>query len=690
MVQKTDIKTLRNIGIMAHIDAGKTTTTERILFYTGKTHRMGEVDEGAAVMDWMEQEKERGITITSAATTCFWRNHRINIIDTPGHVDFTAEVERSLRVLDGAVGVFCAVGGVEPQSETVWRQADQYHIPRIAFINKMDRLGANFDRAVQMMRDKLKANPVLLAFPYGEGDNFSGIINLLDMTCRIYDEDSLGAEFEDVPIPEDALERANAEREKLVEAISEQDDKLIEKFLNGEEITLDEINAALRKATIKCDVVPVLCGASLKNKGVQFLLDAIVDYLPAPSDLPPVIGHHPDSGKEESRAPRDNDPFAALAFKVMSDTYVGRLTYIRVYSGTISAGQTALDISSGKKERFGRLLSMHANKTEDLKTASAGDIVAVVGLRFATTGSTLTDMKHPVLLEKIKFPEPVIWVAIEPKTKADQDKLSDALQRLADEDPTFQVKVDEDTGQTVIAGMGELHLEVLVGRLTREFKVAANIGKPQVAYKETITTSAEVTGKFIKQLGGKGHYGHVVMRFEPLDEDDVDFEFVNESKGNEIPPEFVKHVEKGVRGAMESGVLAGYPTIGIKATLLSGSYHEVDSSDVAFKIAGSNAYQEAARKANPVLLEPFMRVEIVSPPEFIGEIMGDLRSRRGKVTGNDVRGDLRVVQAEVPLSEMFGYATKLRNLSQGRAVYTMEFSHYDQKQQQAADSTATY
>ncbi len=689
MVHKTDIKTLRNIGIMAHIDAGKTTTTERILFYTGKTHRMGEVDEGAAVMDWMEQEKERGITITSAATTCFWRDHRINIIDTPGHVDFTAEVERSLRVLDGAIGIFCAVGGVEPQSETVWRQADQYHIPRMAFINKMDRLGADFDRAVRMMRDKLKTNPVLLSLPYGEGDSFKGIINLLEMTCRIYDEDSLGARFEDVDIPEDALERAKKEREKLLEAVSEQDDKLIAKFIEGEEITLEEIKSALRKATIACDVVPVLCGASLKNKGVQFLLDSIVDYLPAPSDLPPVVGLHPDSGKEETRAPEDEEPFSALAFKVMSDTYVGRLTYIRVYSGEISAGQTALEISSGKKERFGRLLSMHANKTEDLKTASAGDIVAVVGLRFATTGSTLTDLKHPIILERIRFPEPVIWVAIEPKTKADQDKLADALQRLADEDPTFQVKIDEDTGQTVIAGMGELHLEVLVGRLMREFKVGANVGKPQVAYKETITRPAVATGKFIKQLGGKGHYGHVEMRFDPLGDEDQDFEFVNKSKQNEVPSEFVKHVEKGVRDAMESGILAGYPTIRVKATLLSGSYHEVDSSEVAFKIAGSNAYNEAARKANPVLLEPFMKVEIVGPAEFIGEIMGDLRSRRGKVTGNDIRGDLRVIQAEVPLSEMFGYATRVRSLSQGRAVYSMEFSHFDKMQQQAADRAAT-
>ena len=684
MMRKTKIDKVRNIGIMAHIDAGKTTTTERILFYSGRTHRMGEVDDGAATMDWMEQEKERGITITSAATTCFWKDMRINIIDTPGHVDFTAEVERSLRVLDGAIGVFCAVGGVEPQSETVWKQADQYDIPRIAFVNKMDRIGASFDRVMKMMREKLGTNPVALTLPYGEGDAFTGIVNLLDMSCRMYDDDSLGTEYEDIPIPDELLEEARKHREVLIEAVSEYDDALMEKFLDDQEIPTDEINSALRRATIACKVTPVLCGAALKNKGVQFLLDSITEYLPSPVDLPPITGTNPVKDKEELRKPHDSEPFSALAFKIMSDSYVGKLTYFRVYSGSMKSGATALNVSTGKKERIGRILAMHANKTEDLQAASTGDIVAAIGLRFTSTGNTLTDLKHPILFEKIQFPEPVIWIAIEPKTKADQDKLTLALQKLSDEDPTFQVKVDDDTGQTVMAGMGELHLEILVGRLTREFSVQANVGKPQVAYKEAIREAAEAEVRYIKQLGGKGQYGHVVMRFEPT-KDGTHFVFTNESKPQEVPIEFVPSVEKGVLDAMESGVLAGYPMTGIAATLLSGSFHEVDSYDLTFRIAGSMAFQDGARKANPCLLEPFMNVEVVAPEENVGEIMGDLKSRRGKITGIDHRSGDQVIHAEVPLSEMFGYATELRSRSQGRAVYTMEFSHYDQVKQAASD-----
>ncbi|MFH1894196.1 MAG: elongation factor G [Candidatus Zixiibacteriota bacterium] len=688
MTPKTNIKMVRNIGIIAHIDAGKTTTTERILFYSGRTHRIGEVDDGAATMDWMEQEKERGITITSAATTCFWNNITINIIDTPGHVDFTAEVERSLRVLDGAIGVFCAVGGVEPQSETVWRQADQYHIPRMAFINKMDRIGASFDRAVDMMRKKLKANVLVLALPKGEGSGFEGIVDVLDMTYRLYDEESLGAEFDTAPIPEDMIDSARSYHEKLLDTLSNFDDGIMEKLLEDQDVSVSEIKQALRRATIACKVIPVLCGSAFKNKGVQLLMDAITDYLPSPADLPPIKGVNPKSEKEEIRRPDDSEPFSALAFKIMSDPYVGRLTYFRVYSGTVNAGSTVINVSTGKKERIGRILAMHANKCEDLRTASAGDIVAAVGLRFTATGSTLTDLKHPILLEQIVFPEPVIWVAIEPRTKADQDKLAVALQRLADEDPTFEVRIDEDTGQTVIAGMGELHLEVLVNRLTREFSVQANIGRPQVAYKETITDVGEAEAKFIKQLGGRGQYGHVLMRFRPT-VDGSDFAFVNESSVDQIPVEFVIAVERGVRDAMQSGVLAGYPTIGVEATLLSGSFHEVDSSDLAFKIAASMAYQEGARKAKPCLLEPFMNVEVVSPDEHVGEIMSDLKTRRGKIRGVDHRADAQVVSAEVPLSEMFGYATRVRSLSQGRAVYTMEFSRYDQAKQAVSGGAVT-
>ena len=684
MRRKTKIDKVRNIGIMAHIDAGKTTTTERILYYTGRTHRIGEVDDGAATMDWMEEEKERGITITSAVTTCYWNDTRINIIDTPGHVDFTAEVERSLRVLDGAIGIFCAVGGVEPQSETVWKQANQYHIPRIAFVNKMDRVGASYSRVVKMIREKLGANPVPITLPHGEGDAFTGVVNLLNMTYRVYDEKSLGAEYEELPIPDDIMDKAHKQREKLLEAVSDYDDVLMEKFLGDKDVPSKEIDRALRQATIDCKVVPVLCGAALKNKGVQLLLDAITEYLPSPVDLPPISGINPKTEKEELRKPDDNEPFSALAYKIMSDPYVGKLTYLRVYSGSIEAGRTVLNVVSGKKERFGRILAMHANKSEDLHAVHTGDIVAVVGLRFTSTGSTLTDLKHPILFEQIKFPEPVIWVAIEPKTKADRDKLSLALQRLSDEDPTFQVKIDEDTGQTVIAGMGELHLEVLVNRLTREFSVHANIGNPQVAYKETITSVGEAEIKFIKQHGGRGQYGHVVMRFRPAP-DGTHFVFSNNAKPNEIPAEYVPSVEKGVRDAMESGVLAGYPMTRVSATLLSGSFHDVDSSDLAFRIAGSMAFQNGARKAKPCLLEPFMNVEVIVPEENVGEIIGDLRSRRGKITGIDHRTDAQVIRADVPLSEMFGYATRVRSLSQGRAVYTMEFSHYGQVKQAASD-----
>jgi elongation factor G len=677
MTRRTEIHKLRNIGIMAHIDAGKTTTTERILYYSGRTHRIGEVDDGAATMDWMEQEKERGITITSAATTCYWRDIQINIIDTPGHVDFTAEVERVLRVLDGAIGVFCAVGGVEPQTETVWKQADKYLIPRIAFINKLDRIGASFFNAVRMIREKLGANPVCVTIPHGESDEFKGIVNLLNMTCRVYSEEDMGKTFEDIPIPEEILPLANEYREKLLEAAADVDDELAERFLEGEDVSVDELNRAIRKGTVECRLVPVFCGAALKNKGVQFLMDAIADYLPSPNELPPITGVNPQTKREESRRPSNDEYFSALAFKIISDPYVGKLTYFRVYSGTVAAGSTALDVASGKKERIGRILAMHANKCEDLKTAQTGDIVAAVGLRFTTTGSTLTDLKHPILFEQMKFPEPVIWIAIEPKTKADQDKLSLALARLSDEDPTFRVKVDEDTGQTVIAGMGELHLEVLVGRLTREFSVEANVGKPQVAYKETITGVGEADAKFIKHLGGRGHYGHVVMRFEPT-EGETHFIFNNEASPSEVPAEFVRAVENGVRDAMEFGVLAGYPTTGVAATLLSGSYDDSDSSEMAFKIAASSVFQEGARRAKPQLLEPFMEVEVVVSDECVGEIIGDLKSRRGKITGIERRSDAQVVRAEVPLSEMFGYATRVRSLSQGRAVYTMEFSHYDQ------------
>lgn len=675
----------RNIGIMAHIDAGKTTTTERILFYTGKVHRMGEVHEGAATMDWMEQEKERGITITSAAVTCYWRDHRINIIDTPGHVDFTVEVERSLRILDGAVAIFCAVGGVEPQSETVWRQADRYHVPRIAFVNKMDRVGADFFNAVQMMRDRLGANAVPIQIPMGEGEMFNGLIDLIKMKAVIYHEDTLGTTWEEIDIPNDLKDIANEYRTNLLEAVSEYDDTLLEKYLEGEEISEKELHAAIRKATLDVSVVPVLCGSAFKNKGVQRLLDAITLYLPSPLDIPAIKGHHPKTGEEVYRKPSFDEPFAALAFKIMTDPYVGRLTYFRVYSGVVKAGSYVYNPNVGKKERIGRLLRMMANKQEDIEEARAGDIVAAVGLKYTKTGHTLCAEHKQVVLEQMVFPEPVISVAIEPKTKADQDRLGDSLNKLADEDPTFRVRTDEETGQTIISGMGELHLEVLVDRLVREFKVHANIGKPQVAYKETIQRPARGEGRFVRQSGGRGQYGHAVIEIEP-NEPGRGFEFENKIVGGVIPREYIPAVEQGIRDAMTTGVIAGYPVIDVKVRLVDGSYHEVDSSEMAFKIAGSMAFKDAVMKADPIILEPIMDVEVVVPEEYMGEVMGDLNSRRGRIRGLVPRKDAQVISASVPLSEMFGYATTLRSLTQGRAIYTMQFSHYEPVPQSIADS----
>ena len=665
----------RNIGIMAHIDAGKTTTTERILFYSGKTHRIGEVDEGAATMDWMEQEKERGITITSAATTIFWHDTQINIIDTPGHVDFTMEVERSLRVLDGAIALFCAVGGVEPQSETVWRQADKYRVPRIAYVNKMDRVGADFMGAVAMMKKRLSANAVPIQLPIGQGDLFTGIIDLVTMTARNYRDETQGLEYVDGPIPYSLYDDALEKREKLLENLSDYDDGLLDKFINNQPIEPDEIKIALRKAVLDLKITPVLCGSSYKNKGVQAVLDAVVDYLPSPLDAPPVKGIEPLTDKEIARPPDPNGPFTALVFKIMSDPYVGRLAYMRIYSGTLTAGETVYNPVFEKRERINRILAMHANKRADVKTAQAGDIVAVVGLKYATTGNTLCDEKTPIILEQMTFPSPVIYVAIEPKTKADQDKLGEALNRLADEDPTFQVRTDTETGQTIISGMGELHLEILVERMKREFNVAANSGKPQVAYRETITTSAEAEGKFVRQTGGHGQYGHVKIRVSPS-ETGKGFEFIDQTKGGTIPREFISSVAQGTKEALENGVLAGYPMVDIKVELLDGSYHEVDSSELAFRIAGSMALQEGARKANPTILEPIMDIEVVVPEEYMGEVIGDLNSRRGKIAGIVHRPDAIVIAASAPLSEMFGYATSLRSLSQGRAVYSMQFSHY--------------
>jgi len=683
MPRKTPLDKLRNIGIMAHIDAGKTTTTERILYYTGRLHRMGEVHHGDATMDWMEQEQERGITITSAATTCFWKRNdqdfRINIIDTPGHVDFTVEVERSLRVLDGAVALFCAVGGVEPQSETVWRQADRYGVPRIAFVNKMDRVGADFENAVQMMHDRLGANAHPIQWPLGSGELFTGIVDIVEQREIVYDEESLGMRWEEEPVPDSLKEKISDLRHELVEAVVEHDEELLEKYLEGEELTTEELRRAIRKATLSGKFTPVLCGSAFKNKGVQRLLDAVVDYLPAPIDVPPVKGHVPHKDEhEETRPAEDDAPFSALAFKIATDPYVGRLTYFRVYSGSLKAGSYVLNSTQDNKERVSRLLQMHANKREEREEVFAGDIAAAIGLKDTRTGDTLSDEGAPIVLESMSFPEPVIRVAIEPKTKADQDKLSDALQRLADEDPTFRVQTDQETGQTIISGMGELHLEIIVDRLQREFKVDANIGRPQVAYRETIRKAVEkVEGKFIKQTGGRGQYGHVVINLEPADPG-TGFVFEDEIYGGAIPREFIPSVERGIREAMESGVVAGYPLIDIKATLVDGSYHDVDSSEMAFKVAGSMALKTAVRRAEPVLLEPIMDVEVVTPEEYLGDVMGDLSSRRGRIGGMTQRSSAQVIGASVPLSEMFGYSTTLRSLSQGRAVYTMQFSHYDE------------
>jgi elongation factor G len=667
----------RNIGIMAHIDAGKTTTTERILFYTGKSHKMGEVHDGAATMDWMIQEQERGITITSAATTCFWKDHRIQIIDTPGHVDFTVEVERSLRVLDGACAVFCAVGGVEPQSETVWRQADTYGVPRMAYINKMDRVGADFFNVVQMMKDRLNARPVLLQLPIGAEDQFTGLIDLVEMHAVHFNEDDNGINPTIEEIPAEFADDAEMYRQELVEAAAEYDDELLEKFLGDEEISVPEIKAALRKACIDTTVTPVVCGASFKNKGVQPLLDAILDYLPSPLDIAAIKGHDIKTGEEIERPADSKAPFAALAFKVMTDPYVGKLTYFRVYSGKMDAGSYVMNSTKGHKERIGRLLEMHANSREDVDGVSAGDIVAAVGLKNTTTGDTLCAENAPVLLESMVFPDPVIDIAIEPKTKAEQEKLGASLSKLAEEDPTFRVRTDTETGQTIIAGMGELHLEVIVDRLLREFKVEASVGKPQVAYRETAGKRLDdVDMKFARQTGGRGQYGHVVINVVPQKPGDG-YEFDNKIVGGAIPREFIPAVDKGIQEALQSGVLAGYPVVDVKVELVDGSYHEVDSSEMAFKVAGSMAIKEGLRKASPKLLEPMMAVEVVTPEDFMGDVMGDLSSRRGHIEGMEARGNAQVIRAKIPLSEMFGYSTDLRSRTQGRAVYSMQFHAYE-------------
>jgi len=676
MARQVPLERIRNIGIMAHIDAGKTTTTERILYYTGINYKIGEVHEGTATMDWMVQEQERGITITSAATTCFWRDHRVNIIDTPGHVDFTIEVERSLRVLDGAVAVFCSVGGVEPQSETVWRQADKYGVPRIAFINKMDRVGADFFRGVGMIRDRLKANAVPLQLPIGSEDQFRGVIDLIAMKAILWDDDSLGARYRTDEIPADLREQADKYRESLLEAVADTDEGLLEKFLEGKEITESEVRKAVRDATLAIKIIPVICGTAFKNKGVQPLLDAVIDYLPSPVDVPAVQGVNPEDGTTAERSADDNAPFSALAFKIMSDPFVGSLTFFRVYSGFMSAGSYVFNASKGRKERVGRLLKMHANKREEIKEVYAGDIAAAVGLRDTTTGDTLSDENKPIVLESIEFPEPVIHIAIEPKTKADQEKLGVSMQRLATEDPSFRVRTDTETGQTIIAGMGELHLEIIVDRLLREFKVDASVGKPQVAYKETVRKSVEREYKHVRQSGGRGQYGHVVLRVEPLPAGSG-FEFVDSIKGGTVPREYIPAVEKGVRDALDGGVIAGYPLVDVKVSLLDGSYHEVDSNELAFRVAASMCFKEAANRANPVLLEPIMSVEVVVPEEFLGSVVGDISGRRGRILGMEPRGGAQVVAAQVPLKEMFGYATELRSMTQGRATYTMQPSHYE-------------
>ena len=682
MGRQVPLELTRNIGIMAHIDAGKTTTTERILFYTGVNHKMGETHDGADTMDWMAQEQERGITITSAATTCFWKGHRINIIDTPGHVDFTVEVERSLRVLDGSVTVLCAKGGVEPQSETVWRQADKYHVPRMVYVNKMDIMGADFYHVIDMMKDRLKCNAVPIQLPIGRELEFKGIIDLVTMEAEVYYDDK-GLDIRIEPIPDDMKELAQKYHDELIEAVAEQDDALMEKFFEGEELTIDEIKTCIRKATIANEMVPVCCGTSYRNKGVQMLLDNIVAYMPAPTDVEAIRGTNPETGEEEDRHSSDTEPFAALAFKIATDPFVGKLCFFRVYSGTVSAGTTVYNSVKDTDERLGRILQMHANHRQDLDIVYAGDIAAAVGLKNTTTGDTLCDEKHPIILESMEFPEPVIRVAIEPKTKAGQEKMGIGLQKLAEEDPTFRCYTDEETGQTIIAGMGELHLEIIVDRLLREFKVEANIGKPQVAYRETITQDADVDCKYSRQSGGKGQYGHVKIKIEPNPE--KGFEFVNSIVGGAVPKEYIPAVEAGIKGAMQSGVLAGYPVVDVKVTLYDGSYHEVDSSEMAFKIAGSMAFKDAMRKAAPVLMEPIMKVAVIVPSDYLGDVMGDVNSRRGMILGQEQRTGAVQVDANIPLSNMFGYATDLRSKTQGRGQYVMEPSHYTAVPKSIAD-----
>ena len=681
MPRKVTLENTRNIGIMAHIDAGKTTTTERILYYTGVNYKIGETHEGTATMDWMEQEQERGITITSAATTCYWKGSkdqfpqtRINIIDTPGHVDFTVEVERSLRVLDGSVTVMCAKGGVEPQSETVWRQADHYHVPRMVYVNKMDMLGADFYHVLDMIHDRLKCNAVPIQLPIGKEESFKGIIDLVEMDADIY-YDQLGKDMRVEPIPADMMDLANEYREKLLDAVSMFDDEIMEMYLEGKDIPTDKIRAAIRKATVAVEMVPVTCGSSYRNKGVQKLLDAIVDYMPAPTDIPAIVGTNPKTDEEEDRHASDDEPFSALAFKIMTDPYVGRLSFFRVYSGTLNTGSSVLNATKGKRERVGRLLQMHANHREDLETVYSGDIAAVVGLKNTTTGDTLCDEKHPIVLESMEFPEPVIRVAIEPKTKAGQEKMAIALAKLAEEDPTFRTYTDEETGQTIIAGMGELHLEIIVDRLLREFKVEANVGAPQVAYKETIRKAVDQDTKYARQSGGKGQYGHVKIHVEP-NESGKGYEFINKVVGGAIPKEYIPAIDAGIQGAMLSGTVAGYPVVDVKVTLYDGSYHEVDSSEMAFKIAGSMAFKEAMRKADPTLLEPIMKVCVIVPDEYMGDVIGDLNARRGQIQGYEMRSGAQQIDAFVPLAEMFGYATDLRSRTQGRGQYTMEPSHY--------------
>jgi len=677
VARQTPLERVRNIGIMAHIDAGKTTTTERILFYTGRTHKIGEVHDGAATMDWMAQEQERGITITSAATTCNWNNHQINIIDTPGHVDFTIEVERSLRVLDGAVGVFCAVGGVEPQSETVWRQADKYNVPRLAFVNKMDRVGAEFFRVVDEIAERLGHTAVPVNLPIGAEEGFKGVIDLVRMKAIVWNDEAMGAEYAVEDIPAELADQADEYREKLLDAVLVYDDELMEAYLEGEEVDEARLKTCIRQAVLDIEVIPVLCGTAFKNKGVQTLLDAVVDFMPAPVDVPAIKGINPDTEAEDTRPSSDDAPFAALAFKVMTDPFVGTLTFFRVYSGSLAAGSYVINSTKGKKERIGRILQMHANDREEIKEVRAGDIAAAVGLKFSTTGDTLCVESDPIILERMEFPDPVISVAIEPKTKADQEKMGVALSKLAAEDPSFRVNTDEETGQTIISGMGELHLEIIVDRMRREFNVEAGVGKPQVAYRETIRSSVKSEGKYIKQSGGRGQYGHVWLEIEPLPAGGG-YEFVDKIVGGAVPREYISAVGKGAEGALQNGVMAGYPMVDVRVTLYDGSYHDVDSSEMAFKIAGSMSLREGAARAKPVLLEPVMKVEVVTPEDYMGDIVGDLNRRRGKVLGMNERGNAKVVDAEVALAEMFGYSTSLRSASQGRATYTMHFKHYEE------------